>query len=78
MHQCHPSYNTIADVTGLSVNTVMKHVTTYVDKQLSTVEHTSYINDKGMKWTGTNCYAILLSFSSKTSKNCQNRPVPFL
>ena len=59
MHQCHPSYNTIADVTGLSVNTVMKHVTTYVDKQLSTVEHTSYINDKGMKWTGTNCYAIL-------------------
>lgn len=37
----------------------MKHVTTYVDKQLSTVEHTSYINDKGMKWTGTNCYAIL-------------------
>ena len=29
MHQCHPSYNTIADVTGLSVNTVMKHVTTY-------------------------------------------------
>ena len=41
MHQCHPSYNTIADVTGLSVNTVMKHVTTYVDKQLSTVENTS-------------------------------------
>lgn len=58
-HQRHPSYNTIADVTGLSVNTVMKHVTTYVDKQFSTVEHTSYINDKGMKWTGNNCYAIL-------------------
>ena len=58
-HQCHPSYNTIADVTGLSVNTVMKHVTTYVDKQFSTVEHTSYINDKGMKWTGNNCYTIL-------------------
>ena len=59
MHQCHPSYNTIADVTGLSVNTVMKHVTTYVDKQLSTVEHTSYMDNKGMKWAGNNCYTIL-------------------
>ena len=58
-HQCHPSYNTIADVTGLSVNTVMKYVTALVDKQLITVEHTSYMDDKGMKWTGNNCYTIL-------------------
>lgn len=58
-HQCHPSYNTIADVTGLSVNTVMKHVTTLADKQLITVGHTSYMDDKGMKWNGNNCYTIL-------------------
>ena len=58
-HQCHPSYNTIADATGLSINTVMKYVTTLADKQLITVEHTSYMDDKGMKWTGNNCYTIL-------------------
>ena len=58
-HQCHPSYNTIADATGLSVNTVMKHVTTLVDKQLITVEHTSYIDNNGMKWNGNNLYTIL-------------------
>lgn len=58
-HQCHPSYNTIADAAGLSVNTVMKYVTTLVDKQLITVEHTSYMDDKGMKWNGNNCYTIL-------------------
>lgn len=59
IHQCHPSYSTIADVTGLSVNTVMKHVTTLVDKQIITVEHTSYIDNNGMKWNGNNCYTIL-------------------
>ena len=58
-HQCHPSYNTIADAAGLSVNTVMKYVTTLVDKQLITMEHTSYMDDKGMKWTGSNFYTIL-------------------
>lgn len=58
-HQCHPSYNTIADAAGLSVNTVMKYVTTLVDKQLITMEHTSYMDDKGMKWNGNNCYTIL-------------------
>lgn len=58
-HQCHPSYNTIAETTSLSVNTVMKHVTTLADKQLITVEHTSYMDDKGMKWNGNNLYTIL-------------------
>ncbi len=37
----------------------MKYVTTLVDKQLITVEHTSYMDDKGMKWNGNNCYTIL-------------------
>ena len=32
-HQCHPSYSTIAETTGLSVNTVMKHITTISDKK---------------------------------------------
>ena len=58
-HQCHPSYSAIADAAGLSVNTVMKYVTTLVDKQLITVEHTSYMDNKGMKWNGNNCYTIL-------------------
>lgn len=58
-HQCHPSYNTIADAAVLSVNTVMKHITTLANKQLITVEHTSYMDDKGMKWNGNNLYTIL-------------------
>ena len=37
----------------------MKYVTTLVDKQLITVEHTSYMDDKGMKWNGNNQYTIL-------------------
>ena len=58
-HQCHPSYKTIANAAGLSVNIVMKHVTMLADKQLITMEHTSYIDDRGIKWTGNNCYTIL-------------------
>ena len=58
-HQCHPSHSTITDTTGLSVNTVMKHVTTLVDKQVIAVEHTSYIDNNGMKWNGNNLYTIL-------------------
>ena len=37
----------------------MKHITKLVDKQLITVEHTSYIDNKGMKWNSNNLYAIL-------------------
>ena len=58
-HQCHPGYKTISAVTGLAVNTVMKCVTTLTDKQLITVEHTSYIDNNGMKWNGNNLYTIL-------------------
>lgn len=58
-HQCHPSYSTISAATGLAVNTVMKHVTKLTDKRLITVEHTSYIDNQGMKWNGNNCYTIL-------------------
>ena len=58
-HQCHPSYNTISSAVGLAVNTVMKHISTLADKQLITVERTSYIDSSGMKWNGNNLYTIL-------------------
>ena len=58
-HQCHPSYKTISAATGLSPNTVMKHITKLADRQLITVERTSYMDDKGMKWNGNNLYTIL-------------------
>ena len=58
-HQCHPSYNTISSAVGLAVNTVMKHISTLADKQLITVERTSYIDSNGMKWNGNNLYTIL-------------------
>ena len=58
-HQCHPSYSTISGATGLAVNTVMKHINKLVDRQLIAVERTSYIDNKGMKWNGNNCYTIL-------------------
>ena len=58
-HQCHPSYKTISTATGLSPNTVMKHITKLTDRQLITVERTSYIDDRGMKWNGNNLYTIL-------------------
>lgn len=58
-HQCHPSYSTISGATGLAVNTVMKHVTKLTDKRLIIVERTSYIDNRGMKWNGNNCYTIL-------------------
>lgn len=58
-HQCHPSYRTIATVVHLTVATVMKHITKLVDKQLITVERTSYIDNKGMKWNSNNLYTIL-------------------
>lgn len=58
-HQCHPSCRTIAAAVHLSAATVMKHISKLVDKQLITVEHTSYIDNKGMKWNSNNLYTIL-------------------
>ena len=58
-HQCHPSYNTISAAAGLSVNTVMKHISKLASRQFISVERTSYIDAKGMKWNGNNCYTIL-------------------
>ncbi|MGN8968461.1 helix-turn-helix domain-containing protein [Intestinimonas sp. HCP28S3_D6] len=58
-HQCHPSYATISAATGLAVNTVAKHIGKLADQKFITVERTSYVDDKGMKWNGNNCYTIL-------------------
>ena len=58
-HQCHPSYRTISDAVHLTVSTVMKHITKLADRQFITVESTSYIDKRGMKWNGNNLYTIL-------------------
>ena len=58
-HTCHPSYNTIADKTGMTRNTVIKSVGVLLDKHLIAVERTSYLDDRGLKWNGNNLYTIL-------------------
>lgn len=58
-HTCHPSYNTIATVTGLAKNTAMKSVSTLVEMELIAVESSSYFDKRGMKWKGNNLYTIL-------------------
>lgn len=56
---CHPSYNTIATVTGLAKNTAMKSINTLLKMDLIAVEPSSYFDKRGMKWTGNNLYTIL-------------------
>lgn len=58
-HTCHPSYNTIAAATGLAKNTVINSITVLLDKGLIAMEHSSYFDQRGMKWTGNNLYTIL-------------------
>ena len=58
-HTCHPSYNTIATETGMTKNTVMKSIGVLLDANLITMEHSSYFDQRGMKWTGNNLYTIL-------------------
>ena len=58
-HICHPSYNTIATVTGLAKNTVIKSINTLLEMDLIAVEPSNYFDKRGMKWTGNNLYTIL-------------------
>lgn len=58
-HQCHPSYRTISAAVHLAISTVIKHIAKLVDKQLITIQNTSYIDGRGMKWNGNNKYTIL-------------------
>lgn len=57
-HTCHPSYNTIAAVTGVSKNTAMKSISVLLEMDLITVEPSSYFDKRGMKWKGNNLYTI--------------------
>jgi len=58
-HTCHPSYNTIAAMTGVSKNTAMKSISTLLEMDLIAVEPSSYFDKRGMKWKGNNLYTIL-------------------
>lgn len=58
-HTCHPSYNTIADKTCMTRNTVIKSVGVLLDKHLIAVERTTYLDQCGMQWNGNNLYTIL-------------------
>ena len=49
-HQCHPSYRTISAAVHLAMSTVIKHIAKLVDKQFITIQNTSYIDGRGMKW----------------------------
>lgn len=58
-HTCHPSYSTIAAATGISRNTVIKSISVLLEKHLVTMEHSQYLDRRGMKWNGNNLYTIL-------------------
>ena len=58
-HTCHPSYNTIANQTGMARNTVIKSIGVLLDAKLIAMEHSQYFDMHGMKWTGNNLYTIL-------------------
>lgn len=58
-HRCHPSYRTMANMTGLSLNTVMKAVGVLIDKRLIAVESSHWFNKQGLKRKGNNIYTVL-------------------
>ena len=58
-HTCHPSYNTIANQTGMARNTVIKSIGVLLDTRLIAMEHSRYFDQHGMKWKGNNLYTIL-------------------
>ena len=69
-HTCHPSYNTIAAVTGLAKNTAMKNIHALMEMGLIAVEPSSYFDKRGLKWTGNNLYTILNEFYSGKPMEC--------
>ncbi len=58
-HQCHPSYRTMAKMTGLALNTVVKSVGVLIDKKLIAAEYTHWFNEQGLKRKGNNLYTVL-------------------
>lgn len=57
-HQCWPSYKTIGAATGMSVNTVRKHVCSLADKGLISTEDTTVFTKAGLKHNGSLLYTI--------------------
>ena len=57
-HQCWPSYKTIGAATGMSVNTVHKHVRALADKGLISIEDTTVFTKTGLKHNGSLPYTI--------------------
>ena len=71
-YQCWPSYRTIGEAVGLSVNTVRKYICSLVDHGLIFTENTSVMTKDGMKRNGTLKYTILpipevVEYRSKTA-----------
>jgi len=58
-HTCHPSYNTIANETGMSKNTALKSISILLETGLITVAPSNYFDKHGKKWKGNNLYTIL-------------------
>lgn len=57
-YQCWPSYKTIGVATGMSVNTVRKHVCSLADKGLISTEDTTVFTRTGLKHNGSLLYTI--------------------
>lgn len=54
----HPRYKTIGAATGMSVNTVRKHICALADKGLISTEDTTVFTRTGLKHNGSLLYTI--------------------
>ena len=57
-YQCYPSYKTIGQAVGMSMNTVQKYIFELADKGFITIEPTSVITKTGQKRNGSYRYTI--------------------
>ena len=57
-YQCYPSYKTIGDAIGVSVNTVRKYVARLEERKLITTEPTIVSSEDGQLRNGTLLYTI--------------------
>ena len=57
-YQCYPSYKTIGQAVGMSMNTVQKYIFELADKGFITIEPTGVITKSGQKRNGSHRYTI--------------------
>lgn len=57
-YQCHPSFRTIGNATGMTKNTVKKYVNSLEEKHLIYTEPTSIFTKTGKKQNGSLLYTI--------------------